>query len=46
MRTLIFSFQSEETSVLEHIVHIFSIYSIELELRDRVSDMRTYDRVD
>jgi hypothetical protein len=36
-RTPIFSFQSNEASVLEDIVHvfIFSIYSIELELHDR-----------
>jgi hypothetical protein len=45
MRTLIFSFQNNEASVLEHIVPIFSIYSIELELHDRVCDMRTYVRV-
>jgi hypothetical protein len=35
-RTLIFSFQSNETSVLDHIVPTtFSIYSVELELHDR-----------
>jgi hypothetical protein len=36
MRTLIFSFNSNEASVLEYIAHIFSIYSIELELHDRI----------
>jgi hypothetical protein len=36
-RTSIFSFQSNEASHLEHIapIVIFSIYSVELELRDR-----------
>jgi hypothetical protein len=35
-RTLIFSFQSNEASVLDHIVPtIFSISSVELELHDR-----------
>jgi hypothetical protein len=36
-RTLIFSFQSNEASHLEHVapIVIFSIYSIELELHDR-----------
>jgi hypothetical protein len=34
--TLIFSFQTNESSVLEHIAPIyFSIYSVELELHDR-----------
>jgi hypothetical protein len=33
--TLIFSIESNEISVVEHIAHIFSIYSIELELLDR-----------
>jgi hypothetical protein len=36
MRTPIFSFQSNETSVLEHFcAYIFSIYSVEVELHDR-----------
>jgi hypothetical protein len=37
MRTLIFSFQSNEASHLEHFapIVIFSIYSVELELYDR-----------
>jgi hypothetical protein len=36
MRTLIFSFQSNEASVLDHIVPTtFSINSVELELHDR-----------
>jgi hypothetical protein len=34
-RTPIFSFQSNEASVLEHIAPIFSIYSVDLELHDR-----------
>jgi hypothetical protein len=35
-RTPIFSFQSNEASVLEHFcAYIFSIYSIEVELHDR-----------
>jgi hypothetical protein len=36
-RTLIFSFQSNEASHLEHFAHIaiFSIYSVELELHGR-----------
>jgi hypothetical protein len=36
-RTLIFSFQSNEASLLEHVAPIvnFSIYSVELELHDR-----------
>jgi hypothetical protein len=34
-RTLIFSFQSNEASVLEHLAPKFSIYSIELELHVR-----------
>jgi hypothetical protein len=34
-RTLIFSFQSNEASVLEYIAPIFSIYSIELEFHDK-----------
>jgi hypothetical protein len=37
MRTPIFSFQSNEASLLEHVAPIinFSIYSVELELHDR-----------
>jgi hypothetical protein len=35
-RTLIFSFQCNEASVLEHFcAYIFSIYSVEVELHDR-----------
>jgi hypothetical protein len=36
-RTPIFSFQSNEASILEHVATmiIFSIYSVELELHDR-----------
>jgi hypothetical protein len=35
-RTPIFSFQSNEASVLEHFcAYIFSIYSVEVELHDR-----------
>jgi hypothetical protein len=36
-RTPIFSFQSNEASLLEHVAPIinFSIYSVELELQDR-----------
>jgi hypothetical protein len=41
-----FLFQSNEASILEHIPPIFSIYSVELGLLDRVSDVRTYDRVE
>jgi hypothetical protein len=33
-RTLIFSFVSNEASVLEHIVHTFYIYFVELELHN------------
>ncbi len=37
MRTPIFSFQSNEASLLEHVAPMvnFSIYSVELELHDR-----------
>jgi hypothetical protein len=37
MRTLIFSFQSNEASLLEHVAPIinFSIYYVKLELHDR-----------
>jgi hypothetical protein len=47
-RTPIFSFQSNEASLLEHVALIinFSVYSIELELHDRKSDLCTYVRVD
>jgi hypothetical protein len=36
-RTMIFSFQSNEASLLEHVAPMinFSIYSVELELHDR-----------
>jgi hypothetical protein len=39
---------SNEASHLEHFAHVvifFSIYSIELELHDRKSGLRTYARV-
>jgi hypothetical protein len=35
MRTLVFSFQSNEASYLEHLAPKFFIYSVELELHDR-----------
>jgi hypothetical protein len=35
MRPPIFSFQSNEASVLEHFLPKFSIYSVELDLHDR-----------
>jgi hypothetical protein len=46
MRTLFFSFQSNEASVLDILcLYIFFVYSVELHCRLEVSNLRTYIRV-